>query len=96
MKRFIITNLLAVITLPMLACFGGWTTNYYLFSVYEGTDFSNRIDEITLKNWKTSTNTSTAPVSRGASCTSGTTQRKKTSQPKDETFRPSAPMPKVS
>ena len=53
MKRFIITNLLAVITLPMLACFGGWTTNYYLFSVYEGTDFSNRIDEMTLKNWKT-------------------------------------------
>lgn len=52
MKRFIITNLLAVITLPMLACWGGWTTNYYLFSTYERTDFSDRMDEITLKNWK--------------------------------------------
>ena len=53
MKRFIITNLLAVITLPMLACAGGWTTNYYLFSVYENEDFSNRMDEITRNNWKT-------------------------------------------
>ena len=52
MKRFIITNLLAVITLPMLACAGGWTTNYYLFSVYENEDFSNRMDEITRNNWK--------------------------------------------
>ena len=53
MKRFIITNLLAVITLPMLACAGGGTTNYYLFSVYENEDFSNRMDEITRKNWNT-------------------------------------------
>ena len=52
MKRFIITNLLAVITLPMLACAGGWTTNYYLFSVYENEDFSNRMDEISRNNWK--------------------------------------------
>ena len=52
MKRFIITNLLAVITLPLLACAGGWTTNYYLFSVYENEDFSNRMDEITRNNWK--------------------------------------------
>ena len=53
MKRFIITNLLAIMALPMLACAGGWTTNYYLFSVYERTDFSNRMDEITCQNWKT-------------------------------------------
>ena len=52
MKRFIITNLLAVITLPLLACAGGWTTNYYLFSVYENEDFSNRMDEISRNNWK--------------------------------------------
>ena len=52
MKRFIITNLLAIMVLPMLACAGGWTTNYYLFSVYERTDFSDRMDEITRKNWK--------------------------------------------
>ena len=52
MKRFIITNLLAILSLPILACWGGWTTNYYLFSAYERTDFSDRMDEITLKNWK--------------------------------------------
>ena len=53
MKRFIITNLLAVIALPLLACWGGWTTNYYLFSAYERTDFGDRMDEITRNNWKT-------------------------------------------
>ena len=52
MKRFIITNLLAVMVLPMLACAGGWTTNYYLFSVYQRTDFSDRMDAITRENWK--------------------------------------------
>lgn len=53
MKRFIITNLLAMMVLPMLACAGGWTTNYYLFSVYQRNDFSDRMDDITRKNWKT-------------------------------------------
>ena len=53
MKRFIITNLLAIMVLPMLACAGGWTTNYYLFSVYQRNDFSDRMDDITRKNWKT-------------------------------------------
>ena len=52
MKRFIITNLLAIMVLPMLACAGGWTTNYYLFSVYQRTDFSDRMDAITRENWK--------------------------------------------
>lgn len=52
MKRFIIINLLALMALPMLACAGWGTTNYYLFSVYERTDFSDRMDEITRKNWK--------------------------------------------
>ena len=52
MKRFIITNLLAAIVLPMLACAGVGTTNYYLFSAYEPTDFSNRMDDITSNNWK--------------------------------------------
>ena len=53
MKRFIIINLLAILSLPMLACWGGWTTNYYLFSVYERKDFNDRIDEVTRNNWKT-------------------------------------------
>jgi len=52
MKRFIITNLLAAIVLPMLACAEVGTTNYYLFSAYEPTDFSNRMDDITSNNWK--------------------------------------------
>ena len=52
MKRFIITNLWAIMVVPMLACAGGWTTNYYLFSVYQRTDFSDRMDAITRENWK--------------------------------------------
>ena len=52
MKRFIITNLLVIMVLPMLACAGGWTTNYYLFSVYQRADFSDRMDDITRNNWK--------------------------------------------
>ena len=43
MKRFIITNLLAAMVLPMLACAGGWTTNYYLFRIYDSQEFSERV-----------------------------------------------------
>ena len=53
MKRFIITNLLAIMALPMLACFWIDTHNYYLFSVYENSDFQNRVNEICRDNWKT-------------------------------------------
>ena len=52
MRRFITTSLLAVIALPMLACYWADNHNYYLFSVYERTEFSNRMDEITRNNWK--------------------------------------------
>ena len=44
MRRFITTSLLAVIALPMLACYWADNHNYYLFSVYERTEFSNRMD----------------------------------------------------
>ena len=52
MKRFIITNLLAVMVLPMLACAGGWTTNYYLFRIYDSQEFSERVQKICTDNWK--------------------------------------------
>ena len=52
MKRFIITNLLATLVLPILAC--GWfdTHNYYLFNVYDQTDFKDRVETICDNNWK--------------------------------------------
>ena len=52
MKRFIITNLLAITVIPILAC--GWfdTHNYYLFNVYDQTDFKDRVETICDNNWK--------------------------------------------
>ena len=52
MKRFIITNLLAAMVLPMLACAGGWTTNYYLFRIYDSQEFSTRVQQVCTNNWK--------------------------------------------
>ena len=52
MKRFIITNLLALMALPILACAWVDTHNYYLFHVYDRDDFSERMDQITRNNWK--------------------------------------------
>ncbi len=52
MKKFIITNLLAIVSLPLLACAGGGTINYYLFNLYEINDFQNRVEEICKNNWK--------------------------------------------
>ena len=53
MKRFIITNLMAVLVLPILACAWEETHNYYLFSVYDRTEFSDRVEAICTNNWKT-------------------------------------------
>ena len=52
MRRFIITNMLAILTLPMMACGWAGTNNYYLFSVYNNNDFSQRVDQISRDNWK--------------------------------------------
>ena len=52
MKRFIITNLLAAMVLPMLACAGGWTSNYYLFRIYDSQEFSEQVQTICRNNWK--------------------------------------------
>jgi len=52
MKRFIITNLLAIMALPMLACAWIDNHNYYLFSVCGQTDFQTRVEDICDNNWK--------------------------------------------
>ena len=52
MRRFIITKLLSIMVMPMMAC--GWigTKNYYLFSVYDRNDFTERVNGICKDNWK--------------------------------------------
>ena len=52
MKRSILISLLAILTLPMMAC--GWygTDNIYLFRVYDSKEFSERVNDITSNNWK--------------------------------------------
>ena len=52
MKKFIIISLLTVVSLPMLACAGIGTYNYYLFNLYDNDDFANRMERITSNNWK--------------------------------------------
>ena len=52
MKRFIIISLMAVMSLPMLACAWPDTHNHYLFRVCQGEEFSERMDKITRKNWQ--------------------------------------------
>ena len=52
MKKSILISLLVVLSLPMTAC--GWygTDNVYLFRLYDGDEFSERVDKITRDNWK--------------------------------------------
>ena len=52
MKKFIIISLLTVVSLPMLACAGIGTFNYYLFNLYDNDDFAYRMERITSNNWK--------------------------------------------
>ena len=52
MKRFIIINLLLVVTLPMLACAWSETENPYLFRMYASNDFKERVQRICNDNWK--------------------------------------------
>ena len=51
MKRFILISMLAVLTMPMLAC--GWAEpdNTYLYHLYDNEEFSYRVDKITCDNW---------------------------------------------
>jgi hypothetical protein len=52
MKRFIIISLMTAMTLPTLACAGGGTDNYYLFSPFVGNNFKSRVEKICNDNWK--------------------------------------------
>jgi len=52
MKRFIIISLMTAMTLPTLACGGGGTDNYYLFSPFVGNNFKSRVEKICNDNWK--------------------------------------------
>lgn len=53
MKRFtVIISLLLLTAAPSLACMWEETHNYYLFSVYNRSEFSQRMDDISRNNWK--------------------------------------------
>ena len=53
MKRFtVIISLLLLTAAPSLACMWIETHNYYLFSVYNRSEFSQRMDDISRNNWK--------------------------------------------
>ena len=52
MKRFIIISLLSALTLPMLACIWIDAENPYLFSMYTGENFKDRVEKICNDNWK--------------------------------------------
>ena len=52
MKRFIIISLFAVVAAPVFACLGIETYNHYLFHMYDGTEFRDRMDRITMDNWR--------------------------------------------
>ena len=51
MKRFILISLMALLTVPMMAC--GWygSDNIYLYRIYDSKEFSERVNDITSKNW---------------------------------------------
>lgn len=52
MKRFIIISWLTTIAMYTFAC--GWmpTHNYYLFSVYDGHEYSRRVNDVCMDNWR--------------------------------------------
>ena len=52
LKRFISISLLAALALPATACMWTETHNYYLFSVYDRQEFRDRVNEVSLNNWK--------------------------------------------
>lgn len=52
MKRFIIISLLAVVGMHAQACLWVETHNYYLFSVYDNSEFRDRVNEATEDVWK--------------------------------------------
>lgn len=51
MKRFITISLLSALTLPMLACIWFTNHNYYLYKIYDSTEFKERVQETCNNNW---------------------------------------------
>lgn len=52
LKRFIIISFSIVLAVPMWGCAWPDTHNYYLFSVCQPEEFSQRVHHITMDNWK--------------------------------------------
>jgi len=53
MKRFSIISLLLVLAVPaVMACMWVDTHNYYLFRIYDNSEFKERVDQVTRDNWK--------------------------------------------
>jgi hypothetical protein len=53
MKRFITISLLMALAVRAYPCIGIGTDNYYLFCVCDKKEFRERVNKITLDNWKT-------------------------------------------
>ena len=52
MKRFITISLLSAMTLPILACVWCEPSNPYMFSMYERSNFKERVAKTCNDNWK--------------------------------------------
>ena len=52
MKRFFTISLLATLAVRVFPCAGLGTDNYYLFCVCDKQEFRERVNKITLNNWK--------------------------------------------
>ena len=56
MKRFIVISLLACVTAGALACGINFTHNFYIFRALPSQTFAERVNKLTMDNWKTYTN----------------------------------------
>lgn len=52
MKRFIIISLLSLLTMRAACCTWQSTHNWYLFSLYDSREFSSRVNEVCMENWR--------------------------------------------
>ena len=52
MKRFTVISVLFSISVNLFACAWQDSHNYYLFSIYDSNEFSRRVNEITMNNWR--------------------------------------------
>ena len=52
MKRFTVISVLFSMSVNLFACAWQDSHNYYLFSIYDSNEFSRRVNEITMNNWR--------------------------------------------